>query len=33
MEPPTSPVDIKIVLGDEEGQQNLLHLDFDLQIG
>lgn len=33
MEPPQNPVDIKITLGDPEGQHNLLNADINVHIG
>ncbi len=33
MEPPQNPVDIKIVLGESEGQHNLANFNFNLALG
>ena len=33
MEPPANPIDLKIILGDEEGQQNLVNAEFGLELG
>jgi hypothetical protein len=33
MEPPANPIDLKIILGDEEGQQNLVNAEFALELG
>ena len=33
MEPPQNPVDVKITLGDAEGQHNLLNVDLNVLVG